>query len=88
MYDNPDGAMSILIERERQISKEGWTLEHDDEHTDYSLLKAAECYLTGCVDEFPWNKEWFKPSPNNRIRDLEKAGALIAAEIDRLKIKS
>jgi hypothetical protein len=27
---------------------------------------------------------WYKPSPENRIRELEKAGALIAAEIDRL----
>jgi hypothetical protein len=29
----------------------------------------------------------FKPSPDNRIRELEKAGALIAAEIDRLQRK-
>jgi len=33
---------------------------------------------------WPWNLVWWKPSPNNRIRELEKAGALIAAEIDRL----
>ena len=45
---------------------------------------------------WPWGAEWFKPtdypdppySPNvhneRRIRDLTKAGALIAAEIDRL----
>jgi hypothetical protein len=31
-----------------------------------------------------WEKEWWwKPSPFDPIRDLEKAGALIAAEIDR-----
>jgi hypothetical protein len=29
------------------------------------------------------NGNW-KPTPGNRIRELEKAGALIAAEIDRL----
>ncbi|HEY8839204.1 MAG TPA: hypothetical protein VIO80_00895 [Candidatus Dormibacteraeota bacterium] len=46
---------------------------------------------------WPWDAEWFKPSdypdppytPNvhdeRRIRDLTKAGALIAAEIDRLQ---
>jgi len=33
-----------------------------------------------------WSWSWFKPSQSydGRIRDLEKAGALCAAEIDRL----
>lgn len=33
---------------------------------------------------WPWSAETWKPSPDDRIRELEKAGALIAAEIDRL----
>lgn len=44
---------------------------------------------------FPWAKKWWKPAPNidkagnydnaeERIRELEKAGALCAAEIDRI----
>ncbi len=33
---------------------------------------------------WPWSASWWKPSPKNRIRELQKAGALIAAEIDRL----
>ena len=33
---------------------------------------------------WPFKAEWWKPSPENRIRELEKAGALIAAEIDRI----
>jgi len=33
---------------------------------------------------WPWNIKWWKPSPKNRIKELAKAGALIAAEIDRL----
>ncbi len=33
---------------------------------------------------WPWDEEWWKPSDNDPIRNLEKAGALIAAEIDRL----
>lgn len=38
----------------------------------------------GCgAYQWPWPMEWWKPSPNVR-RDLVKAGALIAAEIDRL----
>jgi len=32
---------------------------------------------------FPWQESWWKPSPD-RVRNLVKAGALIAAEIDRL----
>lgn len=40
---------------------------------------------------WPWVTEWFKPGPDNstnsRIRELVKAGALIAAEIDRLQRK-
>lgn len=42
---------------------------------------------------WPWDKSWLKIScnentednPSGRVRDLQKAGALIAAEIDRLQ---
>lgn len=34
---------------------------------------------------WPWDKEWWKPSPDNRIRELAIVGALAAAEIDRLQ---
>lgn len=34
---------------------------------------------------FPFSSVWWKPSPENRIKELAKAGALIAAEIDRLQ---
>lgn len=33
---------------------------------------------------WPWWPTWWKPTPDDRIRELTKAGALIAAEIDRL----
>lgn len=35
--------------------------------------------------DWPWDDEWWKPTPKDRIRELTKAGALIAAEIDRLR---
>ena len=38
--------------------------------------------LAGAMELWPWEKSWFKPT--DRRRDLVKAGALIAAEIDRL----
>jgi hypothetical protein len=34
---------------------------------------------------WPWDMKWWKPTPHNRERELVKAGALIAAEIDRLQ---
>ena len=33
---------------------------------------------------WPWDGSWWKPCPDDRVRELTKAGALIAAEIDRL----
>ncbi len=41
--------------------------------------------LTEAAQElWPWGGRWWKPVPNP-IRELTKAGALIAAEIDRLE---
>jgi hypothetical protein len=87
------GIELIAAERERQISQEGWTPEHDDEHINGELRDAAIAYAQVCDDRagecaedwFPWqwSREWWKPS-DDPIRNLAKAGALIAAEIDRL----
>lgn len=90
------GIELIAEERQRQIDQEGWTFEHDDKHTDGSLANAAACYAVDkneiAKDEVflliwptSWDCEWYKPSPENRIKELKKAGALIAAEIDRLQ---
>ena len=41
------------------------------------------------VSFWPWHLKWWKPArttkPADRVRELTKAGALIAAEIDRLQ---
>jgi hypothetical protein len=86
-----DGIEKIVAERKRQIEKEGWTPEHDDQHYHGELAEAACAYALGRADLFPkkWSLAWWKTprKPNgeiDRIRKLEKAGALIAAEIDRL----
>jgi hypothetical protein len=45
----------------------------------------CEDEITRCVPVmWPWDGKWYKPTQNDRIRELVKAGALIAAEIDRL----
>jgi hypothetical protein len=88
----------IAEERKRQIEVEGWTTEHDAQHSAGEMAVAAACYaVTGlaCVFKYnhqtkqnenlwPWDIKWYRPTPDNRIRELQKSGALIAAEIDRL----
>lgn len=82
------GIELIAEERQRQVEVEGWTPEHDAEHTDDELAKVAAVYAApGRLRSRVriWPEDWdFKPTPNDRIRELQKAGALIAAEIDRL----
>lgn len=86
----------ISQERNRQVESEGWTPQHDSEHHPDTLAKAAACYATpkGAVRQsllaklWPFAWQWWKPAKNpesegERIRELIKAGALIAAEIDR-----
>lgn len=88
----------ISAERERQITREGWTPEHDDRHDDGGLADAAACYAATTEarkpyihshppvpQRWPWSVADWKPTPDNRVRELVKAGALIVAEIERLK---
>jgi hypothetical protein len=39
-----DVIAEIAAERRRQVEVEGWSLDHDDEHTDGSLAGAAAAY--------------------------------------------
>lgn len=95
---NAVGVAKIAAERQRQVLKEGWTPEHDDKHVDDEMALAAACYasppghpdgqrgyanLAVCPKSWPWRPKWWKPSPHRRTTELVKAGALIAAEIDR-----
>lgn len=87
---NP-AARDVLVERQRQISVEGWTPEHDDAHSVGELARAAACYanpdlvyvLQGTTGlGWPWDESWWKPADQHR--NLVKAGALILAAIARL----
>lgn len=42
-------------------------------------------YGEGAKQIWPFDSEWHKPTPDDPIRQLVKAGALICAEIDRLQ---
>lgn len=89
------GIELIAIERRRQVNDLEWTPDHDDAHEDQSLALAAVCYALppDGVREFllrslwpeSWDVGWWKPDEEDRVRELVKAGALIAAEIDRLQ---
>lgn len=85
----------INDERQRQISAEGWTIEHDDTHIHGELQKAADCYYEYADDNdytdkkvhqcWPWDKSWWKPK--NRLQDFIRAGALYKAEFERMERK-
>lgn len=92
-------ASDVLAERQRQISAEGWTPEHDDEYDPGTLAAAAAAYTLHAADhlnpysqgdggdEAPVMWPWVPAStwkPTTPRRDLVKAGALIIAEIERL----
>jgi len=99
----PTGLELIIKERERQITQEGWTKEHDDKQAPFSMSNAGACYamelfkntqvlnttkreIDSMIDYmWPWDGKWWKPTPDDPVRQLVKAGALIAAEIDRLQ---
>lgn len=80
-----NGAELIAAERQRQVDVEGWTPEHDAEHDRGELAKAAAAYAVPdhAAVFWPWAFSGFKR--DERVRELAKAGALIAAEIDRLQ---
>ena len=106
------GAELIADERKRQIEVEGYTEQHDYEHSVREFISAAISYshtaLTNAIREeyhvtssdendaldsvikgmgktFVWGEKAFKST--TCLCDLVKAGALIAAAIDRLKLK-
>jgi hypothetical protein len=86
-----DGVGLIIAERERQKAKEGYSDAHDDTHGDFEMMRSAVAYalhaggFTNASDHWPFGSCEWKPSVADPVRDLVKAGALIAAEIDRLQ---
>jgi len=91
------GIELIAQERLRQVTEEHRTPENDDALIGGELALAGACYaeFSAAIDRedqhrshnnyWPWHESWWKPT--TPIRDLVKAGALIAAEIDRLQRK-
>lgn len=95
-----DALDAIAEERNRQINEEGWTCAHDDEHSGGEMADAAACYALSSDGRrkldahdiglkrwppvfWPWSNRYWKPK--TRDRDLIRAGALIVAELERIK---
>lgn len=82
------GIELIAQERKEQIEKHGFDIKNDATYGNEELLKGA----LFCIDqkrfEFPWNWiVWYRSRiiHKSRVDQLKVAGALIAAEIDRLQ---
>lgn len=85
------GSYMIAVERERQVKDEGYNAEHDQVHAPMTLAKAAVSYILCNIENkrriakttyWPWDDNSYKP--RDMKRNLVRAGALVAAAIDRL----
>jgi|GEM_PF-2506417 len=93
-------ARDVLAERERQVTAEGWTAEHDDQHDAGEMAAAASAYCLAAADALhpfshgdgnyrdhaPVQWPWAPEwwKSSTPRRDLVKAGALLLAEIERI----
>lgn len=86
------GIELIAEERREQLEKHGHDLINDLQYTNHELTRAACAIAFVSADDMPCNM----PAPdwawtirerieNDRIHCLKVAGALIAAEIDRIQ---
>ncbi len=90
------GVELIAIERKRQIEELGYDYDNDSLYGKNQLADAGICYAMQQSDRdleneegvalnvaiWPWDKKYWKPTPEDRVRELTKAGALIASQID------
>lgn len=86
------GIRDIMRERLRQITEEGRSRETDRQYQRRELARAGACYLLHVVGNarapglasslWPWSHEAWKPKDVRA--NLVRAGALIAAELDRI----
>lgn len=94
------GIELITEERQKQIDNHGFTNQHDVyEYNDYDLprvILALACHPTdyyyyNLPTKIPipgWGQKLQQKFKDDNIHRLKVAGALIAAEIDRLQSKS
>lgn len=88
----------LAMERVHQTEDDEYDPEQDDVYHESQLARAAACYAlpesrrtyTGLSDDrgvptnWPWLPSYWKPTPDDRLRELQKAGGLILAEMERI----
>lgn len=88
----------VARERQEQVCRHGFDIDHDDRHRCGQLAMAACCYASLCDlytirrdeksivfrDPWPWSAVEDKRMHHDRRRRLVIAAALIVAEIERL----
>lgn len=89
------GMDRILLERARQVNDKKFDSARDDKYRSGELRRAAQCYETAALNAddtddvapkgWPWDLAGWKP--RGILRNLEKAGALYQADIDRIRRK-
>lgn len=81
------GMLAVITECRRQRDVEKFDAAHDDAHNPGELARAGAAYAIQAGQPrlhpriWPWEDKWWKPQDTRR--DLERAGALIVAELDR-----
>jgi len=76
----------IQDERERQVIEEGYDDSHDNQYKRGELVLASKAYFEVSVDPskterppyWPWDRIYWKPK--DKLRNLERSGALLLAE--------
>lgn len=85
------GIEQITEERNKQISKYRYNGYHDSKYKNMELLGCALAYLNSAIfgasigsEDWPFSNDSFKDE--GYTENLKKAGAFIAAELDRLNV--
>lgn len=87
MFIHSKAANDVLAERERQVTGEGWTAEHDDDHKAGEMALAACCYASPNLlyvmdnranavifkDPWPWDEHWDKRGYNGNSTMANKS---------------
>lgn len=91
MQKEQDPGLALIIE-ERNKQLQRWSDQHDDQHDDGSLVRAAMTCLAGSYYRAAgfWPPSWSRAylvefRKKTREERLAIAGALIAAELSRLE---
>jgi hypothetical protein len=86
-----NGIELITEEREKQVNKYNHTAASDSIYKDKELLRASMTYLMLALTQstdgkqyWPWHPDWLHNE--GYIENLKKAGAFIAAELDRVQL--